>query len=230
MNKALAYVRVSTVRQVREGDSLAAQEERLHAYCKAHNLELVGVVKDEGVSGVMPLAQRPGGSQLLVQLGPEIPTVVVVKFDRMFRDTRDALNTIADMDERGIKLHALDFGGMALDTSTALGKLIVTLRAGFAQMERDLTRERVIENIVYKKSKQQKLGQIPFGHTAKGDQLIRHPRLPAALTHIEEMHEAGRSLRDIAHDVAKTFRHPCFKVSHQTIRKIIQIQTTGDIA
>lgn len=224
MNKALAYVRVSTARQVKEGDSLPAQEERLQAYCKAHNLELVGVVRDEGVSGAMPLAQRPGGAELLAQLGPEIPTVVVVKFDRMFRDTRDALNTIADMDERGIKLHALDFGGMALDTSTALGKLIVTLRAGFAQMERDLTRERVIENIIYKKAKKQKLGQIPFGHTAKGDQLVPHPKLREALAFIRTAHLGGMSLRDIARDVGKVFRSPCFQASHQTIRKIINIQ------
>lgn len=224
MNKALAYIRVSTVRQVKEGDSLAAQEERLQGYCKAHNLELVGVVRDEGVSGVTPLGKRPGGAELLAQLGPEIPNVVVVKFDRMFRDTRDALNTIADLDERGIKLHALDFGGMALDTSTALGKLIVTLRAGFAQMERDLTRERIMENIIYKRAHKQKLGQVPFGFIAKGQQLKPHPDLRIVVSRIRELADAGTSLRVIARTIGQEFKHTCFKASHQTISKIINTE------
>jgi len=46
---AVLYIRVSTDEQARHGVSLDAQEERLRAYCTMRDLEIVGVVRDEGV-------------------------------------------------------------------------------------------------------------------------------------------------------------------------------------
>jgi DNA invertase Pin-like site-specific DNA recombinase len=63
---ALGYARVSTVEQWKFGVSLETQEERLQAYCRMAGLELVEIVREEGVSasnrcGVRPLP-GPGGS------------------------------------------------------------------------------------------------------------------------------------------------------------------------
>ncbi len=60
MEKALAYARVSTAEQAREGVSLDAQVERIRAYCQMSGLSLVTVIREEGVSAAKLLANRPG--------------------------------------------------------------------------------------------------------------------------------------------------------------------------
>lgn len=220
MTKAIIYIRVSTGRQVAEGESLEMQEKRLAAYCQAQNLEVHEIIRDEGVSAKIPLAKRPGGQRLLAQLGPAVPNVVVLKFDRMFRNTLDALTTIAAFKESGIHLHALDFGGSAIDTSTALGQLIVTMRAGFAQMERDICRERVLDTFRHKRAKGETLGQTPFGFTNVEGDLVPDPRRPKVLDEIMAMHKAGKGVRVIADIISSDYGAP-FLASHSTIHRLI---------
>ncbi|WLR54320.1 recombinase family protein [Mesobacillus subterraneus] len=48
--KVAIYIRVSTDEQAKHGYSIAAQEERLIAYCKSQDWEVVKIYKDEGFS------------------------------------------------------------------------------------------------------------------------------------------------------------------------------------
>ena len=221
MNKAIIYIRVSTGRQAAEGESLEMQEKRLRAYCVAQGFDVHEVIRDEGVSAKTPLALRPGGKRLLSQLGLAIRHVVVLKFDRMFRNTLDALATISHFNKVGISLHALDFGGQAIDTSTAFGQLIVTLRAGFAQMERDICRERTLDTVRHKRGKGESLGQIPFGYTNQGGQLVEDPRRPQVLAEIRRMHATGKGLRAIADIISSDYGAP-FIASHATVWRLIK--------
>ena len=59
--KAVCYVRVSTMEQSTHGVSLEAQEERLLAYCSMARIEVMAMIREEGISGAKPLAIRPGG-------------------------------------------------------------------------------------------------------------------------------------------------------------------------
>ncbi len=74
-------------------------------------------------------------------------TVVVTKLDRFARSTQDALNTMATLTERGVSLVVLNMGGDVVDTSTAIGKLLITVLAGIAEFEADLIKERQREGI-----------------------------------------------------------------------------------
>ena len=74
-------------------------------------------------------------------------TIVVTKLDRFARSTQDALNTMATLTERGVSLVVLNMGGDVVDTSTAIGKLLITVLAGIAEFEADLIKERQIEGI-----------------------------------------------------------------------------------
>src|SRR5258708_38419781 len=67
-NRALCYVRVSTVEQSKFGFSLDAQEERLRAYCRMAGLDVADLIREEGVSASIPLGKRPAGSKLLGQV------------------------------------------------------------------------------------------------------------------------------------------------------------------
>src|SRR6185503_17228703 len=86
-SSAVGYVRVSTEEQVAGGVSLAAQEERIRAYCVVAALDLVKLVREEGVSGAKPIGDRPAGADLLNLIGPNRARhVIALKLDRLFRD------------------------------------------------------------------------------------------------------------------------------------------------
>jgi hypothetical protein len=83
-NRALCYTRVSTVEQSKFGFSLDAQEERLRAYCQMVGLEVVELIREEGVSGSISLAKRPAGAKLLQLMDGGIGHVVCLNLDRLF--------------------------------------------------------------------------------------------------------------------------------------------------
>ena len=66
-NRAIGYVRVSTVRQVQEGNSLASQSEsiRLYARSKGIRIRSKDIVIDDGASAGIPIRERKGGKLLL---------------------------------------------------------------------------------------------------------------------------------------------------------------------
>jgi len=107
MKKAVCYIRVSTEEQARGGVSLDAQEERLRAYCAMAGLEIVELIREEGVSGAKPLATRPGGERLLELVRRYKCDVVAFKLDRLFRDAEDALHETKAWDAAGVALHYL---------------------------------------------------------------------------------------------------------------------------
>lgn len=133
MKKAVLYVRVSTTEQAREGVSLEAQEERLLAYCKLMGLDPVVLIREEGVSGGKALTTRPGGHELADLISKKkAGHVIALKLDRLFRDAEDALHQTKAWDKAGITLHLVDMGGQSLNTSSAMGRMMLTMMAGFA--------------------------------------------------------------------------------------------------
>lgn len=83
----------------------------------------------------------------LLETVEEGDTIVVTKLDRFARSTQDALSTIATLNDMGVSLVVLNMGGDRVDTSTAIGKLMVTVLSGIAVFEADMIRERQVEGI-----------------------------------------------------------------------------------
>jgi DNA invertase Pin-like site-specific DNA recombinase len=163
---AAGYARVSTTDQSREGVSLDAQTERITRYCAAHGLTLAHVYTDAAVSGGIPLGTRPEGAKMLAALGREVATVVAVKLDRLFRSTLDCLETVQRWDRQRIGLHLIDFNGAQLDTRSAMGRLMLTMGAAFAEMERSLIGERTSAALQHMKRQGVRLGGAPYGFRA----------------------------------------------------------------
>ncbi|RKJ30403.1 recombinase family protein, partial [Butyricicoccus sp. 1XD8-22] len=67
--------------------------------------------------------------------------------------TKDALATIELLNEKGVGLIVLNMGGDKVDTSTAIGKLMVTVLAGIAEFEADMIKERQLEGIALAKER-----------------------------------------------------------------------------
>lgn len=198
-NRAVGYVRVSTELQADDGVSLDHQEARVRAYAAATGLELIAVIRDEGVSGGTPLAARNGGTDLLAAIANgEAHHVIALKLDRLFRATVDALNATDEWTAAGVGLHLVDHGGQSINTASAVGRMFLTMLAGFAQFERDLTRERTKAALMHKKASGKVYGHTPYGFDRMGDELIPNTDEQAVMRRITVMRGDGLSLAKIA--------------------------------
>lgn len=196
---ALVYLRVSTADQVENGCSLDAQEKRLAAYAASAGLEVAAIVREEGVSGTVPLAERPGGSKVAAMVSSgKVRNVVALKLDRLFRSAVDALSVTAEWDRLGVALHLADHGGQSLNTGSAMGRMMLTMFAGFAQFERDLTSERTKAALLYKRSNGQAYSPVPYGWDRDGNDLFGNQDEQDAIEQMRTWHAEGASLREIA--------------------------------
>jgi site-specific DNA recombinase len=79
------YLRVSSEEQV-ERESIVTQDDFLKDYCKLYGLKVAGVYRDDGVSGTVPMHERPGGRHLLEDAKEgKFEAVLVYKLDRIGR-------------------------------------------------------------------------------------------------------------------------------------------------
>lgn len=221
MIKAVTYTRVSTNRQAVEGESLTVQNERLHAYAKSQGMQIIQQYEERGISGSIPLDQRPEGKAMLDNLDPGT-AVLVTKFDRIFRSAHDTLNNIVLFEERQITLHALDFGGNAFASNSSMGRAMVQIRAIFAELERNLARERTCETIASKKARGERVGQIPFGYTEHDGQIREHGDRPLAIETMKQLRTEGNSYRTIADIICHDFAAQGFSISANTVKKLTE--------
>lgn len=200
--RAVAYVRVSTAKQ---GESLDVQLDRIRKYAELQGLDLdPNPLVDEAVSGGKPLFRRPagGGGATLARLtrSGRLSHVVALKLDRLFRDAADALTVTREWDRAGVTLHIVDMGGTMLSTGGPMGRMILTLLAGFAEWERSVIGERTANALAYKRERGEVYGPVPYGYDrAPGDNRLRaNPEQLAVVRGIFADRAAGASLWSIA--------------------------------
>jgi DNA invertase Pin-like site-specific DNA recombinase len=83
----------------------------------------------------------------------------VTRLDRLARSTRDLLNTLATITEKKAGFRSL--GDSWADTTTAHGRLMLTVLGGLAEFERDLIRARTGEGQARAKARGVRLGRKP---------------------------------------------------------------------
>lgn len=215
-----AYTRVSTAEQI-EGTSLYDQADRITAQAAALGLPGPITMADPGVSGSIPLAERPAGSQLL-QIAQRGDTIIALKLDRMFRDAADALTTAKDLRARGVNLILLDLSTDPVN-GDGMGKVIFGVMAVFAELERNRIADRMKAGKAAKRATGGHIGgATPFGYTKLGAgkeaRLVPNPDQQQAIETIKRGHAAGMPLRQIA-DLVLTMN--AIRVSHVTVGKVI---------
>jgi len=209
--KAIAYARVSTEEQAREGVSLDLQEARIRAYCQMQGLDLVAVVREEGVSASKPLASRPGGAELLQLIAEhQAGHVVALKLDRLFRDTADALTLTRKWDKAGLALHLVDMGGQTLNTASAMGRMFLTMTAAFAELERNLIAERTSAALRHKQEQGEVVSRAPRGLRIVGTRLEADPESDGLqmATRARELREQGLTYRAVAEQLTREGYRP----------------------
>lgn len=166
------YGRVSTREQTTENQRLELERA---------GYDVAYWFADEGVSGKVPALQR-AQFRILLEKIRDGETLVVSKLDRLGRDAQDVGATIKMLAARGIEVIVLQLG--KLDLASAAGKLMLTMLAAVAEMERDLLVERTQAGLARAKSEGKILGRPP---KTSGDQRQRIMIDYAAGTSISEL-------------------------------------------
>jgi len=196
--RAIGYTRVSTQEQAEHGVSLEAQAAKVRAYAELHDLELVDVVTDAGISGKG--LNRPGLSRVLeLARRGKVDAVIVTKLDRLSRRTVDILGLVEGVFSR-TELHSITD---KLDTGTAAGRFVVTVLAGLAQMEREQIGERTAAALAHKRERREYCGGgVPFGYRLGADGTLEaHADEQEATAIIAELRADGMSYRAIAREL-----------------------------
>lgn len=148
--KAGLYLRVSTSDQ-----TTLNQEIELKRYCDNNGIEIYNIYKDDGVSGAK--TSRPQLDLMLQDMRNQFfDCVIVWKFDRLGRSTAHLLQVLEELKNKNVRLVATS---QNIDTSTPMGKFFFTILSGFAEMERELIRERIKLGLARRKSQGKPLGR-----------------------------------------------------------------------
>ena len=162
---------------------------------------------DAGVSGSVPLAERPEGQRLLALL-KRGDVVITAKLDRAFRSAADALGTLEQLKEDSVGLHMIDLGGDVY--GNGISKLVFTILSAVAENERDRIRERVREAKAHRAAQQlYNGGRRPFGFDVVGEgkerSLVPNEHEQEVLRHAQSMRKQGATLRAIAAELAQDY-------------------------
>lgn len=140
-NKRVAiYIRVSTLDQAREGYSLDAQEKTLRKWCEDRRYEIFDLYADKGISG-KDIEHRPDMNRLLKDAREgKFNIVLFWALSRFTRSVSDLYSTMEKFQKWNVDMVSYT---EAFDTSTPMGRAMIGIVGVFAQLERELTSERV---------------------------------------------------------------------------------------
>lgn len=134
--KLIAYLRVSTAKQVREGYGLEAQREAIEKYCRAYGHEVIAWYSEQ----VSAFKERPQFQAALAKLlENRVDGLVIYKLDRIGRSVRDLANTVNTITTANKKLISVSDN---IDTSTPNGRLLLNILAALAEYEYEIISER----------------------------------------------------------------------------------------
>jgi len=185
-------MRVSSEEQ-REKETIEIQDEFLKQYCDLYELEVADIYKDDGVSGTIPLHERPEGRRLLEDAKDgKFDVVLVYRLDRLGRSLLVIVDAHDRLQQAGVALRS---GTEPIDTSTPSGRLIFQMLASFAEFERGTIRERTQAGLHRALKSGKQAGLIPYGYDITPDGSFEIvPEEAEIITQIFENIAAGATL------------------------------------
>lgn len=167
--RAAIYARISLTKD--ESVSIEGQIEQAEAYAKAKGWQVVGTYTDDGVSaGHVKPADRDGWRRLLNDRGG-FDVVIIRAVDRLARSNVDFWATYSVLNETGTEIASLKEG---LDMTTAQGRFVAGIMAGFAEMEW----ERISDRVKDSRTKLVRAGRVVGGALPYGWRSVPNPDGP----------------------------------------------------
>jgi DNA invertase Pin-like site-specific DNA recombinase len=198
------YARVSTLTQVRDGEGLQVQREKIGAWATYAGLPVAMLDADEGVSGAA-MENRPGLRRVLrAALGQGAGAVLVVyKLDRLGRNAIDVQETLAVLLDAGVRVVALADG---IDSASGMGaallKLLTSILSTFAELEKETIRSRLLDGRKRADANDRAYASEPrYGRRAAGPDardLVADAAEQQAVERIRALRAEGLSYRAVA--------------------------------
>ena len=148
IQKAIIYCRVSSEKQVREGNGLSSQEHRCKEYAANHGYIVEAVFKEEAISGKM--LNRPEMQKLLRFLednNPDPYIVIIDSLDRMARNVEAHWKLKRAFETRGGTVESPNFNF----ENSPEGRMIENTLAGVAQYQLESNARQVSQKMKAKK-------------------------------------------------------------------------------
>lgn len=233
MKLAVIYARYSPrpVKKRRDGKELtvvkcmsnATQIEKAKAACMAQGFNVYAIYQDEALSG-KNIHKRPGFQEALATAKKVKATLVVYSLSRMARNTKDAIEIAEQLDKAGANLMSLT---ERIDTTTAMGRAFFKFIAVLAELERELTSERVQDAMLHRQKNGERMSdREPFGwrrQEGNGALLEEDPIEQRIIKRIVRAKQRGKGLRAIGRQLARrglTCRGG--KWHHSTIKHVLE--------
>jgi len=182
MKKAAIYARVSTPDQHLENQILD-----LRKLAAQRGLEVTREYCDQGISGSK--AKRPGLDAMMndARRG-EFAVVLVSAFDRLARSTKNFLETVEELNDLNVEFVS---AREAVDSSTAHGKMFITMISSFAELEKSILVERIKAGMRRAKIEGRRLGRAPLDVDRAG--IVRDRLAGMSLTDVAAKYRISRA-------------------------------------
>ena len=199
-SRAIGYRRVSTAEQAGSGLGLDAQQAAIAAGAARLGLPLADTFTDAGISGGLPLEQRPALLAALDALGKG-DVLIVAKRDRLGRDMLNVAMFERLAERKGARI--VSAAGEGTDTNDPTSRLMRQIVDCFAEYERAIIRARTRAALAVKKARGERVGGIPFGSQLAADGRTLEPDADEqrALGLLRELRAAGYTFRAVADEL-----------------------------
>ena len=194
-SKAVGYLRVSTTEQHLGPD---AQREALESWCAANGVELAAVYTDHGISGRAAIDKRPALLDAINAIAEHSAGVLLVhKRDRLARDMVAAVAIESMAAKQGATVVTTE--GEVSDPNDPTAFLQRAMKDMFAQYEALQIASRTRAALAVKKSRGERVGQVPFGYRLGEDgvHLVEHDSEQRVIELVQALRADGLSLRAI---------------------------------
>lgn len=161
METAVAYIRVSSLRQVEEGGSLESQTKLVNGHVETHRYKLLRLFTEQGESAKTD--QRPALQEMLRfcrDRKSAVRVVIVPKIDRLARNVTDYTNLKLQLSRLGIRLESI---GERIE-DTPVGRFTETILASVAQFDNEIRAERSKGGMIDAVSQGRWVWKAPVGY------------------------------------------------------------------
>jgi site-specific DNA recombinase len=193
------YIRVSTIEQAKEGLSIGTQKKRLTAFAQSQDWDIYDFYIDDGKSAKD--TKRDDLQRLLTDIkkvDKENKVVLTLKLDRLTRSVRDLYDLLQTFEEHNTAFRS---ASEVFDTTTAMGRLFITIVAAMAQWERENTSERVVMNMEELVMKGRWHGSTPpigFDYDTESKELYKNKKEATLVRLMFKMYMKGFGTRKLA--------------------------------
>lgn len=171
------------------GDGFPRQEAALRAYAKAHDIKVVKLFQEEGVSGTKDISHRPALVALIEALHSNgVKLVLVESLGRLARDLMVQESILHDLKRHGFDLVSVAEPDLCNDDPSRI--LVRRIMGAFHEYEKQMIVIKLRGARQRTKTKQGRCeGQKPYGH---------YPGEDETLERMKDLSSAGMSATDIA--------------------------------